>query len=207
METIRPTEGPSPLRNESTVGSSNSLLDRLITPNPKHQFFYRASSRDCLPLPKIASFYLDLPIGRPRSDRGRPYRKSLRSMSPLPNAQLSTTLTTCHQKPAAIADKMASSGRKLETPRLIPVQPTAAQRAIMAHGLRMAVDRPPCQLQFQSRPESRQSAQPPAEHAPRGLPAMGATFMGRLPVRPVGIFPAVMAMQQGFHGSSFFLAG
>ena len=63
-----------------------------------------------------------------------------------------TVLTTCHQKVAATAERMASSGRYQDTPKLRPVQPMAAQAASRAPGLRMARHWPPSQLQFHPLP-------------------------------------------------------
>ena len=82
---------------------------------------------------------------------------------------------TCHQKVAATADKMESSGTHQAQPNETPVQPAPAKAASTPNTLRMACDWSPDQLQFQPPAHGRQRVQPPAEASPRIFPAMGTT--------------------------------
>jgi len=118
--------------------------------------------------------------------------------SALPKLHPSTVLATCHQNPAAAADKRANSGRYQDTPRLSPVNPAPAKAASKANGLRMAGHRPPGQLQFHPLPQRRQGIQPP-RHRPRGFATVRAAPPRRLPVRPVGVLPATPTMYDRFH--------
>ena len=82
---------------------------------------------------------------------------------------------TCHQKVAATADKMESSGTHQAQPNETPVQPAPAKAASTPNTLRMACDWSPDQLQFQPPAHGRQRVHPPAEASPRIFPAMGTT--------------------------------
>ena len=104
------------------------------------------------------------------------------------------TLATCHQKVAATADKMESSGTHQAHPNETPVQPAPAKAASTPNTLRMACDWSPDQLQFQPPAQRRQRVQPPAEASPRIFPAMGATRTGGFPVCPIRVLPAGSAL-------------
>ena len=69
---------------------------------------------------------------------------------------------TCHQKAAATADKIDSSGTAQAQPRQRPVQPAPASAANNPNGLRMTCPWPPNQIQLQSPSERGQRLQPPA---------------------------------------------
>ena len=110
----------------------------------------------------------------------------------------STARTTCHQKPAATAAKMANSGRNEETPKLRPVQPAPAIAAIQAKGLRMAVHRAPGKLQLHPLPQSRQGLKATG-HGSGGFATVHAAPPRCLPVRAVAVLPTVPTMYDGFH--------
>jgi hypothetical protein len=84
---------------------------------------------------------------------------------------------------------------------LRPVHPAANAAATKANGLRMGADWPPDQLQFQPGTQGRQTAQPSANDSLRGLSAVNAGGVGRLPVRPVGVFPTIPTLNDCFHDS------
>jgi hypothetical protein len=101
---------------------------------------------------------------------------------------------TCHQKVAATADKMESSGTHQAQPNETPVQPAPAKAASTPNTLRMACDWSPDQLQFQPPAHGRQRVQPPAKASPRIFSAMGATRTDGFPVRPIRVLPAGSAL-------------
>jgi len=101
--------------------------------------------------------------------------KSTRERVPQPRGKIQhqtfipplyATLATCHQKVAATADKMESSGTHQAQPNETPVQPAPAKAASTPNTLRMACDWSPDQLQFQPPAHGRQRVQPPAEASP-----------------------------------------
>ena len=103
-------------------------------------------------------------------------------------------LAACHQKAAANAAKIESSGSNQAHPRATPVQPAPAKAASDPKTLRMIGHRSPDQLQFQPPAQRRQRVQPPAKASPRIFPAMGATRTDGFPVRPIRVLPAGSAL-------------
>jgi hypothetical protein len=101
---------------------------------------------------------------------------------------------TCHQKAAATADKMESSGTHQAQPNETPVQPAPAKAASTPNTLRMGCDWSPDQLQFQPPSQGHQRVQPPAEGSSCDFPTMGATRTGGFPVRPIRVLPAGSAL-------------
>jgi len=73
----------------------------------------------------------------------------------LPNFGSYADRATCHQKAAATAAKMESSGTIQADPSETPVQPAPAKAASNPSGLRMTRDWSPDQLQFQPPPQRR----------------------------------------------------
>ena len=71
------------------------------------------------------------------------------------------TRATCHQKAAATADKIDSSGTAQAQPKQRPVQPAPASAANNPNGLRMTCPWPPDQIQLQSPSQRGQRLQPP----------------------------------------------
>jgi len=127
--------------------------------------------------------------------------KSTRERVPQPRGKFKNrksssyaTLAACHQKAAATADKMESSGTHQAQPNETPVQPAPAKAASTPKTLRMIGHRSPDQLQFQPPAQRRQRVQPPAEASPRIFPAMSTTRPSGFPVRPIRVLPAGSAL-------------
>jgi len=104
------------------------------------------------------------------------------------------TLATCHQKVAATADKMESSGTHQAQTNETPVQPAPAKAASTPNTLRMSCDWSPDQLQFQAPAHGRQRVQPTVNRSSGYFPAMGTTRTGGFPVRPIRVLPAGSAL-------------
>ena len=135
------------------------------------------------------------PIGIIQNPRGTcPANAGENLTSTPPSLPLYATLAACHQKVAATADKMESSGTHQAQPNETPVQPAPAKAASTPNTLRMACDWSPDQLQFQPPAQGRQRVQPPAEASPRIFPAMGTTRPSGFPVRPIRVLPAGSAL-------------
>ena len=100
------------------------------------------------------------------------------------------TRATCHQKAAATADKIDSSGTAQAQPKQRPVQLAPANAANNPKGLRMACPWPPDQIQLQSSPQRGQRLQPPPQISFRSFPAVTTTSSTGLPVRSVRVLPA-----------------
>ena len=81
--------------------------------------------------------------------------QSLRSIVTIPYSKSYADRATCHQKAAATAAKMESSGTIQADPSETPVQPAPAKAASNPSGLRMTRDWSPDQLQLQAAPQRR----------------------------------------------------
>jgi hypothetical protein len=81
-----------------------------------------------------------------------PQPQTARLVGQHPNFESYADRATCHQKAAATAAKMDSSGTIQADPSETPVQPAPAKAASNPRGLRMTRDRSPDQLQFQPTP-------------------------------------------------------
>ena len=121
--------------------------------------------------------------------------------------RLHATRATCHQKAAATADKIDSSGTAQAQPKQRPVQLAPANAANNPKGLRMTCPWPPDQIHLQSSPQRGQRLQPPPQISFRSFPAVTTTSSTGLPVRSVRVLPAGSTMHYCFHVSfpPFFL--
>ena len=127
--------------------------------------------------------------------------KSTRERVPQPRGKFKNrksssyaNLAACHQKAAANAAKIESSGSNQAHPRATPVQPAPAKAASDPKTLRMIGHRSPDQLQFQPPAQRRQRVQPTVNRSSGYFPAMGARRPGGFPVRPIRVLPAGSAL-------------